>query len=152
MSIPIDDLKRQVFGRFMELAGRAFVVVRHGEDVLIGKRGFLPEEKERGLVLVFSEKMRYQWGDDGIEARLSFGRKHEQCYIPNEAVTAIYSPELGAQFVVTGEAAEVRPMPGGETGAASAPVAAEPKDGPVAAAPVAAREKVIKVDFSRRRP
>lgn len=93
-------LKRHIFFELMDLAGRAFLVVAYSERVIIGKRGFLPEEKEKGLVLVLNPTMNFSWDDDGVTAKLMFGATPHECYVPADMITAIYSPELNAQFVV----------------------------------------------------
>lgn len=134
MAASVDDLKKTVFHDLLDLAGRVFMLVRYSSDVVIGKRGFLPEEKEKGLVLVFNRRMRFEWNEAGISARLVFGSTTEQCFIPSSAVMSVFSPDLGVQFVTAnnepprtqdeeGEASDR----GGEGG------------------------KVVKVDFGKRR-
>lgn len=94
----IDKLKREVFERIMEMTGRVFILVKHSDQVRVGRRGFSEEEKQSGLVLVFNSKMSFAWNDGGIEGTLLFGGKPEICHIPSECITLVYSPELGAQF------------------------------------------------------
>ena len=94
----LEELKKQIFFDMLSLAGRVFVAVRYGDDVMIGKRGFLPQEKERGIVLVFNEKMNFTWDDIGITATLVFGSTSEKCFIPRDKIMTIFSPELNAQF------------------------------------------------------
>lgn len=132
----INDLKREVFYRLLETAGRVFILVRYSEDVEIGRRGFLPEEVENGLVLVFNRRMRYSWDDFYLKANLNFGTAVERCCIPSDAITAVYSPELGTQLVITPTSGE------GDTDG-------EDSDGMVVRS--SAGEKVIKVDFKKRR-
>lgn len=96
----LNELKRDVFMKFLDMVGRAYIQVRHSEDVRIGQRGFLAEEKEKGLVLVLNDKMKFTWGDMGIEVTLAFGSSVEKCFIPVDDILSVYSPELGAQFTV----------------------------------------------------
>jgi hypothetical protein len=102
----IDELKREVFFRLLESAGRVFLLVGYSKDVRIGRRGFLPEEKKNGLVLVFNSSMKFSWEDGCLKATLAFGSAPEKCRIPIENITAIYAPEIGAQFVVSPVAEE----------------------------------------------
>jgi hypothetical protein len=104
----INELKRDVFTRFLDEAGKVFVLVRYSDAVRIGRRGFLPEERKDGMVLVFNRKMKFTWDGSGLHATLVFGDSPEKCFIPPEEITAIYSPELGAQFVVSPEAVDIR--------------------------------------------
>lgn len=96
----LNKLKEQTFFEILELAGRVFIIVDHDETVLIGKRGFLPEEMERGLVLVFNKKMKFQWDEEAITANLVFGNNPEKCYIPINSIAAIFSPDLRVQLTL----------------------------------------------------
>lgn len=96
----VNDLKKHTFFEILELAGRVFIIVDYDENVIIGKRGFLPEEKERGLVLVFNNKMKFSWDDNSISATLVFGSSPEKCYIPVNAVAGVFSPDLRIQLAV----------------------------------------------------
>ncbi len=96
----LDELKRDVFFRFIELVGRVYIHVRYSDSVILGRRGFVGEERNKGLVLVLNSKMNLTWDDDGIRTTLLFGSAPEKCFIPADDVIAVYSPELGAQFMV----------------------------------------------------
>lgn len=101
MASNINELKKQVFYELLKLAGRVFLLVNYSEDVIIGSRGFLPEEKEKGLVLVFNDKMQFEWTGTGISARLVFGSKTETCILPSDSILSVFSPELSAHFSVS---------------------------------------------------
>ncbi|MEN2985856.1 MAG: hypothetical protein ABDH16_04295 [Thermodesulfovibrionaceae bacterium] len=94
----LNELKRYVFFEILELAGRVFTVVDYDETVIIGKRGFLPEEKERGLVLVFNRRMNLNWQDNVLTATLIFNNNPERCYIPVNFIATVFSPDLRIQF------------------------------------------------------
>jgi hypothetical protein len=99
----IHDLKKLVFYELLDLAGRVFVLVKYSGDVIIGDRGFLPEEKEKGLVLVFNSRMNFEWNDSGISAKLVFGTAPQQCFVPVNSILSVFSPELSAQFLTAPE-------------------------------------------------
>lgn len=136
----INALKRHIFYELLNLVGRVFIVVRYHEDVQIGRRGFLPEEKEKGIVLVFNHNMNFQWHEWGIEARLIFGGLVEHCLIPVEHIVAIYSPEINTQFFSLPEGLfyEKETIPQQE----------EPEIQEEGAKP---EDKVIKLDFRRKK-
>ncbi|MEN2994142.1 MAG: hypothetical protein ABDH19_02190 [Thermodesulfovibrio sp.] len=96
----INELKKHTFFEILNLVGRVFIIVEYDENVVIGKRGFLPQEKERGLVLVFNNKMNFVWDKDAITATLVFGNMPEKCYIPINAIAAVFSPDLRIQLTV----------------------------------------------------
>ena len=97
----IHDLKKQIFYDMLDLSGRVFIHVRFSEKVIIGERGFLPEEQQRGIILVLNKGMHFTWDVGGISAELIFGSTVQRCYIPSEAIISLVSPELNAQFSVT---------------------------------------------------
>jgi hypothetical protein len=95
------ELKKKVFFDLMELAGRVFIVIRYSDEVMIGDRGFIGQEMETGLTLIFSSSMRFLWEGDFIEARLSFNNRVQKCIIPADNIIAIYSPELNTHFTTS---------------------------------------------------
>lgn len=129
----LEALKKDVFFRLIEAAGRVFILVRYSDGVRIGGRGFLPDEMENGIVLVFNRQMNFTWDTAGIHATLAFGSSVEKCFIPPEDIVAVYSPELGAQFVVS--------TPEGKAG----------KKAEMEKGTEVKGEKVIKVDFTRKK-
>ena len=133
MTHNLTDLKKHIFFELLDRAGRVFLLVRYSDDVLIGERGFLPEEKEKGLVLVFNRKMNFDWTEHGISARLGFGTKTERCFIPPDSIISVFSPDLGAQFSASPH----------EQGPAQTKQAGGKRSSP-------SKEKVIKVDFARK--
>lgn len=96
----LNELKKYVFFEILKLVGRVFIIVDYDESVVIGKRGFLPEEKERGLILVFNTKMKFNFDENGITATLIFGNTPEKCYIPVDAIAGVFSPDLRVQLTV----------------------------------------------------
>ena len=133
MARNLADLKKYVFFELLHLSGRVFIHVRYSEDVMIGERGFLTEEKEEGLVLVFNARMKFDWNAQGISATLGFGPKTEKCFIPSESIISVFSPDLSAQFSVSQAAHE-----GGQKKQVMKKVHSISK------------QKVIKVDFSKK--
>jgi hypothetical protein len=129
----LTDLKKHVFFELLDLAGRVFILVAYSDNVLIGERGFLPEEKEKGLVLVFNTRMKFEWDRQGISATLGFGARTEKCFIPPESIISVFSPDLNAQFSVS--PAAQGPAQADQSG----------KKGPSPS-----KEKVIKVDFGKK--
>ena len=133
MARNLTDLKKHVFFELLDLSGRVFIHVRYSDDVLIGERGFLAEEKEKGLVLVFNAKMKFEWNEQGISAALGFGTRTEKCFIPPESIISVFSPDLNAQFSVSPAAQE-----------------AGKRKQAVKKVHSISKEKVIKVDFGKK--
>lgn len=97
----LNSLKKHIFFEFLNLVGRAFVLVRYSDNVVLGNRGFTAEEKENGIILVFNSKMNFLWDDYGIKATLVFGTSPQKCFLPVDDIIAVYSPELNAQFMAS---------------------------------------------------
>jgi hypothetical protein len=121
---PLNKLKKEAFFSFLREAGRVFIHVRPSEEVMLGRRGFVAQEEKEGIILVFNQKMQFSWDTQGISARLLFGQRWEDCFIPAEHIVSVFSPEMGAQLTIVPPRAQEQ---------------AEPPKG----------DKVIKVDFRR---
>ncbi len=135
----MNALKKEVFYRMLDIAGRVFIVARYSENVIIGNRGFTEEEKKNGMVLVFNKSMSFSWDDAGITSSLVFGTSPQKCFIPAEEIVAIYSPELNSQFITPFQAPTAAPAE--REGAGTGPMKEEETG-----------SNVVKVDFSKKRP
>lgn len=138
------DIKRDLFFRLLDDAGRVFVHVRPSMDIEIGRRGLIGDELKNGITLVFNSHMKFDWGPIGIEATLVFGSTPEKCFIPFDAVDAIYSPELKVQLLM--EHADEASEPMGST-KPPAKVDSSVPDSTVRKGD----GKVIEVDFHKRK-
>jgi len=139
----LNDLKRHVFFELLETVGRAFLVIRYSERVRIGRRGFLPEEKEQGLILVINRQMNLRWEEGVIRCRLVFGQTPEDCLIPEEFVIGVNSPETKTQFLCFADTSpkETHRPPKPRKAPKPRPTAAK-KSGP---------SKVVSVDFTKKK-
>ncbi|HAK89593.1 MAG: hypothetical protein A2077_06560 [Nitrospirae bacterium GWC2_46_6] len=152
----LNNLKKHVFFELLNLAGRAFVLVGYSDDVLLGNRRFTAEEKENGIILVFNSKMNFMWDDYGITATLVFGTSPQKCFVPADAIRAVYSPELNAQFTVSPQPKAV----GGQSERLSTKTRiGQPTVGALKTKPrkqegsvmkSAAKKNVIQVDFTKK--
>ena len=136
----IQELIKHVFFDVMDIAGRVFVAIAYSDMVKIGTRGFLAEEKERGLVLVFNKQMNFQWQDEGINTSLIFNGTLHKCFIPISNIMAIYSPELKLQFVI-----EPLLLKKEQSAQEEAPLKNEKKELKDAG------NKIVQVDFTKKR-
>jgi hypothetical protein len=94
----LNKLKRHTFYELLSATGRVMVLVRYSPDVIIGRRGFVGDEKEAGLTLAFNSKMKFAWDEHGITATLAFGTAPQRCFIPADSIAAVYSPEMRVQL------------------------------------------------------
>lgn len=163
----LNNLKKHIFFEFLNLVGRAFVLVRHSDNVILGNRGFTAEEKKNGIILVFNSKMNFLWDDYGITATLVFGTSPQKCFIPVDDIMAVYSPDLNAQFVASPQPAagspESRRLSGVGALSGQQPVGSqkegeesvkklEPKKGQKTKTQKDEKQgHVIKVDFTKKR-
>jgi len=137
----LNELKIKTFYELLDLAGRVFLIVRYSDEVRIGTRGFLPEEKENGLVLVLNKKMKFTWEDGVLECRLVFGSKPHSCFIPEDHIIGVHSPELNTQLVVAPNISDEKEA-----------VQEERPEKTLATLPSAKSGKnVVKVDFTKKR-
>ncbi|MGD0283123.1 MAG: hypothetical protein ABSB95_12265 [Dissulfurispiraceae bacterium] len=136
----LNSLKKYIFFEFLHIAGRVFILVRHSEHVILGKRSLTTEERENGIVLVFNSGMNFQWDEYGITATLVFGNTPQKCFIPADDIAAVWSSELNAQFIVLPQDGG---MPDFKAGSSMGSLIK-------AEAPHELPGNVIKVDFTKR--
>ncbi|MGA1875046.1 MAG: ClpXP protease specificity-enhancing factor SspB [bacterium] len=147
----LNELKKTTFYELLNLIGRVFIVVRYSENVIIGNRGFLPEERQKGLILVLNSTMNFMWDDYGISTKLVFGNSVERCFIPTDDIVSIYSPELSSQLIVGPQTASEPHGPEG-TEKTSHPHHIEKETEEESPKGEDRRKsKVVKVDFQKRR-
>lgn len=93
---------RDLFYDLLNDFGRVFVVIRHSELSDMGSRGFTEEEKESGLVLVFTAKNHrdMKWEDSGVFVTLGFGADNrlDKCFIHGDDLLAVFSPDARIKF------------------------------------------------------
>lgn len=140
----LNELKKRIFFDMLDLAGRVFILVRYSPEVVIGNRGFLPEEKEKGIVLVFNKRMNFEWDAEGISAKLVFGAVAHECFIPLEPIMSVFSPELSAQFSVSADG----PHPGKDEAPAKKRMA-KPRE--KSQPHKSTGSKVVRVDFNKKK-
>jgi hypothetical protein len=82
--------------------GKVYIIVKYSELTTIGNRGFTAEEKEKGLILVFTHNnhRRMQWTEEGnIIVAISFGNNRlENCFIHHDDIIALYSPDAMVKY------------------------------------------------------
>jgi len=100
-----DQIKylKNLFYDILNDFGRVFVVVRYSDRTVIGNRGFSDDEKEKGMILVFTLKNHRSlfWNEDGsISVKLSFGVQNrlEECFLYCDDIFALYSPDARIKF------------------------------------------------------
>jgi hypothetical protein len=144
MMSELADIKRDLFYRLMDDAGRVFVHVRPSMELEIGRRGLVGDELNNGITLVFNSHMKFDWGDYGIEVTLVFGSTPEKCFIPADAIDAVYSPELKVQLMMEQADDMSRPRDSKDN---KDKVTKSASTDPV----TKAEGKVIEVDFHKRK-
>ena len=144
----LNNLKKQIFYEFLDMAGRVMVLVKYSPDVVIGNRGFIGKEKESGIILVFNPKMKFIWDEYGISTTLVFGAAAQKCFIPAGSIEAVYSAELNAQFVAAvHERQMAKDIAGSETGS-EGPSAGVNNSTKIV---TEADKKIISVDFVHKK-
>jgi len=98
----IKYLKKLFYELFNDY-GRVYIIVKYSDLTTVGNRGFTAEEKEKGLVLVFTPNnhRRLHWTEDGnIIVTVSFGNDNrlENCFIHHDDIIALYSPDAMVKY------------------------------------------------------
>lgn len=96
--------------------GSVYLLVKHSDRTVIGRRGFTEEEMKQGLVLVFNTRTntKLEWdGEGNLSCVLAFGTRREDVSIHHDDLAGVFSPEAGVQFLRTdlGKKPEQEPAP-----------------------------------------
>jgi stringent starvation protein B len=149
LQLQLNELKKHTFYELLNMAGRVYLLVKYSENVTVGTRGFLPEEKEHGLVLVLNTKMHFTWDEHGVCVKLVFGESPQKCFIPVDDILAIYSPELNSQLIIgPQQVVEANAAEGKSEEEATSKV--EEMEGP-SLGEDSKKNKVVRVDFQKKR-
>jgi hypothetical protein len=152
LQFQLNELKKHTFYELLNLAGRVYLLVKYSENVQIGNRGFLPEEKEHGLVLVLNTKMHFTWDEYGISVKLVFGESPQKCFIPADDILAIYSPELNSQLIIgPQQVAEANTVQGKNGEKAKVEEKVEEVEEQPVEEETGKKTKVVRVDFQKKR-
>lgn len=82
--------------------GSVYLVVKHSDRTVIGKRGFTDDEKQHGIVLVFNSRTnnKMEWDAEGnVSCVLAFGASREEVHLHHDDLVAVFSPEAAVQFL-----------------------------------------------------
>jgi stringent starvation protein B len=150
LQLQLNELKKHTFYELLNLAGRVYLLVKYSENVQVGTRGFLPEEKEHGLVLVLNTKMHFTWDEYGISVKLVFGDSPQKCFIPVDDVLAIYSPELNSQLIIGPQQVVEANAAQGKSEEEVTPKVEEIEESSVEEG-IGKKNKVVRVDFQKKR-
>lgn len=138
----VNNLKKHTFYELLSETGRVMILVKYSPDVVIGRRGFVGDEKKAGLTLAFNERIKFVWDDYGITATLAFGTSSQKCFIPAGSIAAVYSPEMRVQlFTAVSENNNLNEKAGADTGGEPADDLKSGQDG----------GNIINVDFVRKK-
>lgn len=94
---------QHLFYDLLDDYGKVYLVVKHSERTIIGRRGFTDDEKKNGLVLVFTRNnvRNLEWSEDGsLRAQLGFGagNRPESCFLHADDIIAVFSPDARVKF------------------------------------------------------
>jgi hypothetical protein len=94
---------KNLFYELLNDYGKVYIIIKYSDLTTIGNRGFTAEEKDKGLVLVFTHNnyRRLDWTDDGdITVAVSFGNDNrlENCYLYHDDIIALYSPDAMVKY------------------------------------------------------
>jgi hypothetical protein len=94
---------KNLFYELLNDYGKVYIIVKYSDLTTIGNRGFTAEEKEKGLVLVFTHTnyRRLHWTEDGnISVTVSFGNDNrlENCFLHHDDIIALYSPDAMVKY------------------------------------------------------
>lgn len=135
--------KKQVLELLFDFYDKFYMHVVPAGDIRIGERGFIGNESEHGLVLVFSASSykNLRWDENALYADMRFSGKWESLVIPFKSVATVFDDPGKPNFVFKFSMYTEKESSGKnkEKGKSADKSRVESSDG-----------KVVKVDFSKR--
>ncbi|MGA1862892.1 ClpXP protease specificity-enhancing factor SspB [Deferribacter thermophilus] len=127
------DILEKVFDNFEKF----YIHIMPHKNLIIGNRGLIDQEKEKGLMLVFGpySYKDFDWDDENIYVSMRFSGVWEFLTIPFDSIVSIFDDPLNPNFVIS-----FRYMPEKEDVDKEKPKVEKTKE----------NEKVIKLNFSRK--
>ncbi|XDD52393.1 ClpXP protease specificity-enhancing factor SspB [Leptospira sp. WS92.C1] len=145
--LSLRKFKRQLFDLYWDQFGTFFLHALPHPKLAIGKRGLVGDEKEAGIVLVFSPKggvRNLDLQEEWIYAELQFGYTWEELFIPWDCILRYFDKTqqtLTNMKVFTTEAEILKQLSPSEKTALTEKKEGETKDD---------KSNVIQVDFGSK--
>lgn len=94
--------KKELIGSVTANYLKFFMHISPHPGVVIGRRGFVDEEKTRGIVLVFGPQSYrdFRMEDSFISVTMKFSGRWEEVFIPYEAIAAVFNDPVTPEFIV----------------------------------------------------
>ncbi|MDV6236279.1 ClpXP protease specificity-enhancing factor SspB [Leptospira ellisii] len=147
--LSLRKFKRELFDLYWDSFGTFFLHAVPHPKLVIGKRGLVGDEKETGLVLVFSPKggtrnldLKEEW----IYAELQFGYAWEEVFIPWDCVLRYFDKSQQTLINMKVFTAESEVFKQVQTSAGEKAVSTEKKEGETKDD----KSNVIQVDFGSK--
>ncbi|MGA1847118.1 ClpXP protease specificity-enhancing factor SspB [Deferribacter abyssi] len=96
-----NKFKQEILEKVLDNVDKFYIHIMPHKDLIIGARGLIDQEKEKGLLLVFGpySYKDFQWDDQNIYVSMRFSGKWENLTIPYDAITSIFDDPLTPSFV-----------------------------------------------------
>lgn len=97
LSVFKSDVLKSVFEHY----DKFYLHMAPHDDLVIGSRGLIGEENERGIVLVFgSESFRSsQLADTYLTVDMRFAGKWENLFIPYDSIISVFNDPVNPEFM-----------------------------------------------------
>jgi hypothetical protein len=93
--------KKEILDIVFNNYNKFYIHVAPLSDVVIGKRGFLDQEKDHGIVLVFGNESykNFEWDENNIYVSMKFSGVWEELIIPFGAIQAVFDNPVNPNFI-----------------------------------------------------
>ncbi|AEI15112.1 hypothetical protein Flexsi_1462 [Flexistipes sinusarabici DSM 4947] len=97
----MSKFKKQVLELLFDFYDKFYMHVVPAGDIRIGERGFVGNESEHGLVLVFgaSSYKNLRWDNNALYADMRFSGKWESLVIPFQSIVTVFDDPGKPDFV-----------------------------------------------------
>lgn len=95
--------KKELLEKIIDNFEKFYIHVMPHKNLVIGNRGLIDQEKEKGLMLVFGlySYKEFRWDDENIYVSMRFSGVWEYLIIPFESIVSVFDDPLNPNFVIS---------------------------------------------------
>ncbi|BAI80744.1 conserved hypothetical protein [Deferribacter desulfuricans SSM1] len=95
--------KKELLEKIIDNFEKFYIHIMPHKNLVIGNRGLIDQEKEKGLMLVFGpySYKEFRWDDENIYVSMRFSGVWEYLIIPFESIVSVFDDPLNPSFVIS---------------------------------------------------
>lgn len=95
------NFRKQIISTILDTGDKFYMHIAPLEDVHIGKRGLIDQEKDQGIMLVFGNESfkDFEWDELYIYLSMRFSGSWEHLMIPINAIQTVFDDPVNPKYI-----------------------------------------------------